>query len=295
MRRPPFPTYSMNKNRQDTTSMSHDLPHDLPLGKKVAYDFTYNPELLHPVPRRLGREAAGLLSFAGSRQGVDIWNIYELSWLSPSGLPAIAIAELRVPADSPSLIESKSLKLYCNSFNMSRFESSEEVRTTMEQDLGRAAGARVKVHLIEPAAFVDLRLAEPEGICLDGLPAAKFAYRPESSVLAVGRETVRQTLFSRLFRSCCPVTGQPDYATVTVSYAGRRIVPETLLRYLVSYREHSGFHETCVEMIFRDLLERTRPEQLTVSARFTRRGGIDINPVRSTLTGVWPNPRDPRQ
>lgn len=275
--------------------MTHQHAPETPLGKQVSYTFTYDPEQLCPIPRRLGREAAGVKLTPGSWFGEDIWNIYEISWLNPSGRPEIAMAELRVPAESPRLIESKSLKLYCNSFNMSRFESGAAVQSAMARDLSRVAGAEVEVVLVEAARFGEVRLTEPEGICLDGLELDDLGFTLDPSFLTAQADIVQQTLFSRLFRSCCPVTGQPDWATVTVSYGGRRIVPEGLLRYLLSFREHAGFHESCVERIYSDIMERCRPAELLVSARFTRRGGIDINPVRSSRKGVWPNLRDPRQ
>lgn len=271
------------------------MTNQLPLGKQVTYSFTYDPSLLCPISRQPGREAAGSARHASSWQGEDIWNIYELSWLSPSGKPKVAMAELRVPASSPNLIESKSLKLYCNSLNMSRFANGEAVRKTIERDLSATAGAGVEVVLIEPKDFGKILLNEPEGICLDDLSIDQVHFTPEPSILTTEPETTQQRFFSRLFRSCCPVTGQPDWATITVGYEGKRIVPESLLCYLISYREHAGFHEACVENIFSDIMKQCRPAELTVIARFTRRGGIDINPVRSTRTGPWPNLRDPRQ
>lgn len=267
----------------------------LPLGRQIEYTFRYNPGLLCPIPRQTGREAAGTSHYADRWLGEDIWNIYELSWLSPAGKPEVAIAELRVPASSPNLIESKSLKLYCNSFNMSRFNSTETVRSTMERDLSNAAGAEVAITFTPPAEFGRLHLIEPEGTCLDDLALNDITYRPDPCILTTAPEKTRETLFSRLFRSCCPVTGQPDWATITIDYGGDRIIGASLLRYLISYREHAGFHEACVEKIFSDIMARCQPEELTVLARFTRRGGIDINPVRSTVAGRWPNLRDPRQ
>ena len=268
---------------------------DIPLGRQVSYTFRYDPGQLCPIPRQAGREAACIAAGSGSCYGEDIWNIYELSWITMSGKPEVAMAELRVPADSPNLIESKSLKLYCNSFNMTSFTDRAEVEKTMIRDLSRAAGAAVGVALLPADHFGGSALAEPEGICLDDQEPGGFSYVLDPSLLSTTPETVQQTLFSRLFRSCCPVTGQPDWATVAISYQGLRIAQDGLLRYLVSYREHAGFHEACVEKIFSDIMERCQPAELLVSARFTRRGGVDINPVRSTRPGPWPNIRDPRQ
>lgn len=264
------------------------------LGRQVDHSRTYDPTQLCPIPRELGREAAGIgtPSFC---HGVDIWNMYELSWLDKSGRPRVAMAEIRVPWDSPCLIESKSLKLYCNSFNMTPFPKASVLEGIMTHDLSRAAGAPVKVRLVLPESFRDERLAEPEGLCLDDQDPGGFVYETDPDLLAVGTERACETLFTRLFRSRCPVTGQPDWATVRISYAGPRIRHDALLRYLVSYREHQGFHEACVERIHADITSRCGTRELEVSARFTRRGGLDINPVRSTSQNTWLNPRDPRQ
>lgn len=275
--------------------MTHPKTFDTPLGKQVSYTAVYDPGQLVPIPRQAGRETAGIKNPDGLWHGEDIWNIYELSWLSPSGRPEVAIAELRVPADSPFLIESKSLKLYCNSFNMTSFHNGGAVRETIIRDVSRAAGTEVEVSLIEADHFGRMTLAEPHGICLDDQEIDNFTYTIAPSLLSTGQREMRQTLFTRLFRSCCPVTGQPDWATVIISYDGRQIAADNLLRYLISYREHTGFHEACVEKIFSDIVRYCKPAELTVYARFTRRGGIDINPVRSTKSAKWPNIRDPRQ
>ncbi len=265
------------------------------LGKAVGYDAPYDAALLYPIPRERGRTAAGITLPAAFGHGQDIWNIYELSWLNAWGRPQVAMAEVRVPWNSPFLIESKSLKLYCNSFNMTRFRNAGKVGETMTRDLSRAAGARVTVVLTGPDRFSGTVMEEPRGICLDDQDLGGFVYEVDSGLLVSGAERVRETLFTRLFRSRCPVTGQPDWATVRISYGGTKIVHESLLRYLVSYREHQGFHEACVEKIYADIFRRCAPQDLEVSARFTRRGGIDINPVRSTRPGAWENVRDPRQ
>lgn len=268
----------------------------LVLGRQVDHSRFYDPSQLCPVPRSLGRTAAGMtapLSFTG---GVDIWNAYELSWLTPSGLPAVAMAEIRVPWDSPHLIESKSLKLYCNSFNMSVFENADIVARAMMRDLSAAAGADVHVGLISPGAFAAQELHEPAGICMDDLDVTCSAYGgPHPELLETSFGQVEEVLYTRLFRSCCPVTGQPDWATVRIAYSGTRIRPSALLAYLVSYREHQGFHEACVERIHSDIMTVCAPARLRVGARFTRRGGLDINPVRDTHPARWGNQRDPRQ
>lgn len=269
-------------------------PDRIVLGRHANFSPSYDPDQLCPIARDIGRSAARIPD--GVRcYGEDIWNIYELSWLTPSGRPEVAMAEVRVPSDSPCLIESKSLKLYCNSFNMSCFADAAAVARAMTQDLSRASGAPVRVELIAPERFAAVHVREPNGRCLDEVDTSGFVYEIEPEFLVTENQDCREGLFSRLFRSRCPVTGQPDWATVYVRYAGSRILPGGLLRYLVSFREHQGFHEACVERIHADIIQRCRPRELHVSARFTRRGGIDINPVRSTRPGPWDNIRDPRQ
>ncbi|MBU4524832.1 MAG: NADPH-dependent 7-cyano-7-deazaguanine reductase QueF [Desulfomicrobium sp.] len=265
------------------------------LGRQVDYTRHYDPDQLCPIPRSLGRTAAGIEETPSFAHGQDIWNIYELSWLSRSGKPLVAMAEVRVPWDSPCLIESKSLKLYCNSFNMTALEGEDSLREIMTRDLSRAAGADVLVSVVTPEMFSRITLAEPAGTCIDDQDISGFSYQPDPSLLTTAPEPMRETLFTRLFRSCCPVTGQPDWATVEITYAGPRIQRDALLRYLVSYREHQGFHEACVEKIHADISGHCHSRELEVSARFTRRGGLDINPVRSTRSGPWLNLRDPRQ
>ncbi len=267
----------------------------IPLGKQVSYTSEYDPSLLCPIPRTLGREAAGITIDPIDWFGEDIWNNYELSWLNETGKPRVAIAEIRVPACSPNLIESKSMKLYFNSLNMTRFRSSDTLHETLVRDLRGAAGAEVSVTIHEANDFGTISPARPAGILLDDLEIDTFSYLIDPALLTTNGDSTTQTLYTRLFRSCCPVTGQPDWATVIVKYSGQAISQEGLLRYCVSYREHTGFHEACVERIFNDIQNRCTPEKLEVSARFTRRGGIDINPVRSTDPGNWQNIRDPRQ
>ena len=274
-------------------------PHDhtqLPLGKPARHSRTYHPGHLCPVPRAEGRAAEGLNAERFSKCfGEDLWNLYELAWLDDSGKPDIAMAELRVSMQSPNLIESKSLKLYLNSLNMTVFSDATAVHNTLVQDLSTAAGAPVEVRLIPPDRFGSTVLKEPTGVCIDDQIIAAPEADLNPAALNIGGMNIRETLFTRLFRSVCPVTGQPDFATISITYQGRRLDPASLLRYLVSFREHAGFHEACVERIFCDILDRCGPEDLTVSARFTRRGGIDINPWRATVDTAMPNQRDTRQ
>lgn len=267
------------------------------LGKTVDYADHYDASRLFPIPRAAKRSELGIqapLPFAG----VDIWNAWELSWLDPRGKPNVAIAEIRVPADSPCIIESKSFKLYLNGFNQERLDSREALRARIEADLSQAAGAAVSVRLksLEEAAAEPM--TEPPGFCIDDLEldADIDCYGPpRPGFLSAGNEVVEELLVSRLLKSNCPVTGQPDWASVQIRYRGPRIDREGLLRYLVSFRRHDDFHEQCVERIFVDLMRRCAPEHLTVQARYTRRGGLDINPWRSTQTGEPGNVRGARQ
>lgn len=275
--------------------MSHSI-HDSPLGRTVAGSARYDPSLLFPIPRAAGRDAL----FAGGRlpfHGVDIWNAYELSWLDARGKPCVAIGELRVPALTPNLIESKSLKLYLNSFNQHRCAGMDEFRQTLVRDLSAAAGGAVEVQLHDLPGAGAGKFSVLEGDCIDALDIGVDDYGPPNAGYLTSRdEYVDETLVSHLFKSNCPVTGQPDWASVQISYAGGTIDRAGLLRYLVSFRNHDDFHEHCVERMFVDLLARCSPRWLTVQARYTRRGGLDINPWRSNREdGVAGNPRLHRQ
>jgi len=257
------------------------MDNNIPLGKEVSYVSTYAPELLFPVPRKLNREEIGIhanLPFSG----VDIWNAYEVSWLEKSGKPQVAIAEIIVPAESPNIIESKSLKLYLNSFNQTAFATPKEVVQVMRDDLARVVLSEVRITLRLSEAFPQYKLSEPEGVCLDDLEIQTDSYSYNPVSLSCKNEQVQECVYSNLLRSNCPVTGQPDWGTIIMSYTGRLISHSGLLRYIISFREHTGFHESCVEQIFVDLMQYCNPEELSVYARFTRRGGLDINPFRST-------------
>ncbi len=252
-----------------------------PLGHATTYAETYDPGLLFPVDRAPQRAELGFGAELPFR-GVDLWTAYELSWLDPAGKPQVAIATFSVPAASPRLVESKSVKLYLTAFNQTRFAGGDEIAATIARDLGAAAGASVEVTLTPPQRFAALPRAELAGVCLDALPIAIDRFEPAPEALAAAGPAVSETVFTRLFRSVCPVTGQPDYASVQLAYRGARIDHAGLLRYLVSFRRHPGFHEHCVERIFADVWRRCRPEELSVYARFTRRGGVDINPWRTS-------------
>jgi 7-cyano-7-deazaguanine reductase len=262
-----------------------------PLGRAAIYAEGYDPGLLFAVERATQRALLQLGADLPFR-GMDRWTAYELSWLDAHGKPQVAIATFGMPAESPRLVESKSVKLYLTALNQTRFASASEVAATIARDLSNATGATVAVTLTLPQDFATLRHAELTGECLDALPmvAERYELSPES--LAADGPTVSESLFSRLFRSVCPVTGQPDYASVQLTYRGARIDRVGLLGYLVSFRRHPGFHEHCVERIFVDVWRRCQPQALSVYARFTRRGGIDINPYRTS--GDEPSPPNAR-
>ncbi|EHY77802.1 7-cyano-7-deazaguanine reductase [Stutzerimonas stutzeri ATCC 14405 = CCUG 16156] len=268
-----------------------------PLGKSSAYVATYSPHLLFPIPRAPKWAELGLTAETLPYQGVDLWNCYELSWLLPSGKPVVAIGEFEIPADSPNIIESKSFKLYLNSLNQSVFESREALVKVMVDDLSAAAGQPVGVRLRTLDEVAAEGVAPLPGRCIDDLDVAIEHYdHPQSRLLVcdAGR-MVEETLHSHLLKSNCPVTGQPDWGSVVVEYRGAALQAESLLTYLVSFRQHADFHEQCVERIFLDLQHLLQPEKLTVYARYVRRGGLDINPYRSTEAMVVDNRRLVRQ
>lgn len=267
----------------------------LSLGQQSAYISQYTPSLLQPVPRSLNRDDLGLrgeLPF----QGCDVWTLYELSWLNAKGKPVVAIGEVFVPATSTNLIESKSFKLYLNSFNQTRCDSLEAVQALLVQDLSGCAGAPVSVTLftLDQAPH---QIAQLPGECIDSLDIEVDGYEFDETLLqgAAGREIVEETLHSHLLKSNCLVTSQPDWGSVVIHYRGPRLDREKLLRYLISFRQHNEFHEQCIERIFTDLKHFCAPEQLTVHARYTRRGGLDINPFRSDWESVPANLRLIRQ
>ena len=251
-----------------------------PLGRDVAYPREYDPALLYPIDRALGRAGIGVDATCLPFVGHDRWHAYELSWLDPDGKPVVATATLLVPADSPRLIESKSLKLYLNSFNASRFQDAEAVRARIERDLSEAAGAAVAMDFGLPAG----QASGQAGECIDAVSVRIDHYGPPDAALlaADAADIVEETLHSALLKSNCPVTGQPDWADVSIAYRGPRIERSSLLRYLVSFRDHAEFHEQCVERIFADVRRQCAPAWLSVEARYTRRGGLDINPWRAT-------------
>ncbi|WP_034295591.1 NADPH-dependent 7-cyano-7-deazaguanine reductase QueF [Herbaspirillum sp. RV1423] len=278
--------------------MHVNSPDTSPLGKASAYPGTYDPAQLFPIPRQPKREELGLqgtLPFFG----VDIWNAYEVSWLNQRGKPQIAIATFMIPADSANIIESKSFKLYLNSFNQTRLDSPQTLIAMLQKDLSAAAGAGVQITLTEPGAFSSLQMGELAGLLLDRLDIEVVDHHPDPSLLSANHNEaeVEETLLSHLLKSNCPVTGQPDWGSVQIHYVGAPINQEALLKYLIGFREHNEFHEQCVERIFVDVLRQCQPQRLSVYARYTRRGGLDINPWRSNFSAARPpsNLRNARQ
>ncbi|NOT17809.1 MAG: NADPH-dependent 7-cyano-7-deazaguanine reductase QueF [Sulfuriferula sp.] len=267
------------------------------LGQPVCYKTEYDPSLLFPIPRQTKRDEIGLtadLPFMGA----DIWNAYELSWLNARGKPQVAIAMFIVSADTPNIIESKSFKLYLNSYNQTRLASHEQLVAQLRADVSAAVGGHVQVQLTLPDDFGALSMGEMAGELLDRLDIDVDSYTPNPDLLRVdGTETVTQTYLSHLLKSNCLVTGQPDWATVQIHYVGAAINAEGLLRYLIGFRNHNEFHEQCVERIFVDIMRHCQPMKLSVYARYTRRGGLDINPWRTNFSvgGLPPNLRHARQ
>lgn len=310
--------------------MSHsspNIPTAVPLGKDVSYPKGYDASLLFPMARLDARLTLDLTSLPASAttipgalpfKGFDLWNAYELSWLNAKGLPKVALLRLKVPCTSPHIVESKSLKLYLNSFNQTRFETVHHVFDLLRKDLAHAIGAEVDLELVGPDQFANETINEFAGVNLDKLDVEIDCYQPDAAILKLKddasktaaasglvdiqpaanavvapdikdqakieqRTSISESVFSRLLKSNCPVTDQPDWACIEIEYTGPAIDHASLLRYIVSYRMHNGFHEHCVEKIFVDILKQCAPTSLSVYARYTRRGGLDINPWRATL------------
>lgn len=255
----------------------------LTLGKKTDYSHQYDPTLLQPVPRSLNRDDLNLGSELPFK-GCDIWTLYELSWLNTKGLPQVAIGEVAIPATSANLIESKSFKLYLNSFNQTKFENWQQVEQHLITDLSACAGETVEVKVKPLGDYTAEPIVTMKGTCIDDQDIEIDSYDFDESLLEGAAEDtiVSETLHSHLLKSNCLITNQPDWGSVEIEYRGPKINREALLRYIVSFREHNEFHEQCVERIFTDITRFCKPEQLTVFARYTRRGGLDINPFRST-------------
>jgi 7-cyano-7-deazaguanine reductase len=280
-----------------------NTPEHSQLGKASSYADQYDASLLFPIPRAENRLELGIAG-APPFLGADLWTAFELSWLNARGKPQVALAHFTVPCETPNIVESKSFKLYLNSFNNTRFAEAAEVQARLRADISEAAwrGApqtsQVGVKLLLPDMFDREPVHELDGLNLDRLDVecTRYTPAPELLIAAFGEQPVREVLTSNLLKSNCPVTGQPDWGSVQISYSGPQIEQAGLLQYLVSFRKHNEFHEQCVERIFMDLWTRCKPAKLSVYARYTRRGGLDINPFRTSHPqGLPANIRTARQ
>ena len=271
-----------------------DTPKDgLLLGKNTPVVDEYSPDLLFPIPRSQARD-----SLFGDQSlpfhGVDIWHAYELSWLNDAGVPQVRVGRFTIPATSPNLVESKSFKLYLNSLNFTRFESEAAASETIVADVSAAAGAPVELELLR-LEDPSLAGADLPAQCIDDQAITIDEQSPSAALLRCGPQQADESLYSNLLRSLCPATGQPDWATVWIDYQGPELDRQAMLQYLIAFRKHQDFHEQCVERMFADILNACGPKQLTIQAFYTRRGGLDINPFRSTDSGATPRPRLNRQ
>jgi len=269
-----------------------------PLGKATVYPQRYDPALLYPVERAPQRAEIGVADDALPFAGLDRWTAWELFWLDGEGRAQVGIATFEVPCTSARIVESKSVKLWLTSMNAHGFASVADVEAAMSRELSSATGAAVAVQVAPPGQWARFARAQAAGRSIDAFPLWGLPDSPDPTCLAAAPSgsRARETLVTHAFRSVCPVTGQPDYASVMVDYEGPAIDPASLATYLAGFRRHPGFHEGCVEQIFVDLLRACAPARLSVEARFTRRGGIDINPVRTTDGTVPPpSPPNPRQ
>lgn len=261
------------------------------LGKDTDYPTTYQPDILFPISRTQARE--NYKHVEGIYKGKDWWHIFEISWLNLQGIPQVAIGRMTLPASSEFLLESKSLKLYFNSMNFTQVESKEAFIQRAEKDLSHAAQAEVTLTLFH---VDDLEISKPEGICIDDQQPDCLVNHPDARLLAFdetvndAEKNVEIQLYSHLLRSNCPVTGQPDWGTIFIRYQGKKPCYRSILAYIISYRQHNGFHEQCVEQVFADLWQNLQPEKLMVYATYTRRGGLDINPCRVSDESWMPSP-----
>ena len=265
------------------------------LGQETAYSDQYDASLLQPIARSKARQHAQGVSLPFV--GCDVWTAFEVSWLNAEGLPQVAIGEFSFPCTSDSIIESKSFKLYLNSIMQTSYDSKHSVVELLTHDLSTACGAPVDVILYELAEYAGFYvISEPQGSCLDQRSVSIDCYHPDNTLLSASPENeVTETLYSHLLKTNCPVTDQPDWASLYITYSGPQIDADGLLKYIVSYRQHQDFHEQCVEQIFSDIMLRCNPSELSVYARYMRRGGLDINPFRSTSRTTPPALRQVRQ
>jgi 7-cyano-7-deazaguanine reductase len=267
---------------------------DMLLGRQTPVIDSYAPELLYPIPRAAGREQIG----CGKRQpftGTDLWHAYEMSWLDAVGKPVVRVGRVAIPAGSANMVESKSFKLYLNSLNNTRFDNEDVVAGVIRRDIAQVAGTDIQLELLS-VDDASLAGAVLSGHCLDSLEVTAPTGEPAADILEIQSGPVgEERLYTHLLRSLCPVTGQPDWASVWIHYRGAVLQRESLLRYVIAYRRHQEFHEQCVERMFCDIHRRIEPEFLHIQAFYTRRGGLDINPFRSTDPAARPLPRLNRQ
>ena len=269
----------------------------LKLGQQTKYAEKYDRTLLQPVPRRLNRDQLNITATQPFTVGADIWTAYEISWLNPKGVPQVAIADVSIDFRSENLIESKSFKLYLNSFNQTTFTDFADVQQTLQRDLQACAQGEVNVRLNSLADYTAQPIVALSGDCIDAQDIEVRDYAFNAALLnhCTGDHLVEETLISHLLKSNCLITQQPDWGSLQIHYVGKQINREQLLRYIISFRQHNEFHEQCVERIFCDLIQYAKPEKLTVYARYTRRGGLDINPYRSNFEPLPQNVRLARQ
>lgn len=271
----------VEKNRMSYLQ-NKTAPEQSELGKKTEYDPHYNPDKLFPIPRKGKRDEISVpdkLPFFG----FDLWNHYEVSWLNEKGKPVVALAEIIYGCESPNIIESKSMKLYFNSFNNTKFKDAATVQAIVKKDIEERVGAPTTIHIVTfPLSQTSDLYPGLDGKCIDELDVECTSYSVDPSFLTTENEVVQETLYSDLLKSNCLVTNQPDWGSVQIVYKGKKLNHEGLLRYIVSFRNHNEFHEQCIERIFMDIMSRCQPDELTVYGRYTRRGGLDINPFRST-------------
>ena len=269
----------------------------LKLGQQTKYSEKYDRTLLQPVPRRLNRDQLNITATQPFTIGADIWTAYEISWLNPKGVPQVAIADVSIDFRSENLIESKSFKLYLNSFNQTTFTDFADVQQTLQRDLQDCAQGEVRVRLNSLADYTAQPIVALSGECIDAQDIEVRDYAFNATLLnhCTGEHLIEETLVSHLLKSNCLITQQPDWGSLQIHYVGKQINREQLLRYIISFRQHNEFHEQCVERIFCDLMQYAKPEKLTVYARYTRRGGLDINPYRSNFEPLPQNVRLARQ
>lgn len=267
--------------------MNTDLLQQSQLGKAAVNPKQYDPTWLFPIPRQQGRSTIAVPD-PKPFFGVDLWNSYEFSWLLPSGKPQVAMLQFSFPDDTTNLIESKSFKLYLNAFAQTKFPNTAAVQKTLEEDLSKTSEGKVSVKFILPNQFATQANKEFSGVSLDTLDITIDSYQLNPEYLNVETTKATETLYTHLFKANCPVTGQPDWASIWINYSGKKIQHEGLLKYLVSYREQKEFHEQCVERIFMDVMRHCQPEKLSIYGHFCRRGGLDVNPFRSNFETTPP-------